>query len=319
MAVEAHHLHLFPPQLITNREIVNAIETNANYYNNQMGFNVPFPSAQTLIPFYNSTIADSIPADSGLTCNLPAPRKNLREFNINNNNGNSNGNNPFLAISDQKECHAHPFSFLGEDLSLQIQQQQLEIDRFIAQHAAKVRNELVERRRQQSKRLIAAVEERMMKRLKAKEEEIDKIGKLNWALEERVKTLCMENQIWRDLAQTNEATAIALRTNLDQVMAMVRSDPGRETADDAESCCDSSSHDEERRRLAVPAQDKNGAQDKGEAGRMVRVCRSCGKGEACVLLLPCRHLCLCTACGTCVHTCPVCKSSNNGSVHVNMS
>ncbi|KAJ1406810.1 hypothetical protein SESBI_24785 [Sesbania bispinosa] len=44
-----------------------------------------------------------------------------------------------------------------------------------------------------------------MNRLKAKKE-IEKIGKLNWALEERVKSLCMENQIWRELAQTNEAT-----------------------------------------------------------------------------------------------------------------
>ncbi|CAN1128222.1 Probable BOI-related E3 ubiquitin-protein ligase 3 [Linum perenne] len=53
----------------------------------------------------------------------------------------------------------------------------------------------------------------MMKRLKAKEEEIKKIGKLNWAMEEKVKSLCMENQIWRDLAQTNEATTNALRSN----------------------------------------------------------------------------------------------------------
>ncbi|KAL2523365.1 WD repeat domain-containing protein [Forsythia ovata] len=37
--------------------------------------------------------------------------------------------------------------------------------------------------------------------------------------EERVKSLCVENQIWRDLAQTNEATANTLRCNLKEVLA----------------------------------------------------------------------------------------------------
>jgi len=41
---------------------------------------------------------------------------------------------------------------------------------------------------------------------------------------ERVKSLCVENQIWRDLAQANEATANALSTNLKQVLAQVSKD-----------------------------------------------------------------------------------------------
>ncbi|KAK2989194.1 hypothetical protein RJ640_007095 [Escallonia rubra] len=83
----------------------------------------------------------------------------------------------------------------------------------------KVRLEIEKRRKRNSRRIIAAVEYRMMTRLRAKEEEIEKIGKLNWALEERVKSLCVENQICRDLAQTNEATANALRSNLEHVLA----------------------------------------------------------------------------------------------------
>lgn len=63
----------------------------------------------------------------------------------------------------------------------------------------KVRMEIEESRKRHSRRVIEAVEVGMIKRLKAKEEEIEKIGKLNWALEERVKSLYIENQIWRDL------------------------------------------------------------------------------------------------------------------------
>lgn len=206
--------------------------------------------------------------------------------------------------------------------------------------------ELEEKRKRQARRIMEAIELGMMRRLKAKEEEIEKIGKLNWALEERVKSLCVENQIWRDLAQTNEATANALRTNLEQVlMAQVKEDrtcggagledddgatvvpPGAAALmDDAQSCCGSTDENDEdggRRDLVGGAW---GAQDKDEGGEMSnkmmrsnRLCRKCGKEESCVLILPCRHLCLCTVCGSTLHTCPVCKSFKNASVHVNMS
>ena len=168
-----------------------------------------------------------------------------------------------------------------------------------------------------------------MKKLRAKEEEIEKICKLNWALEERVKSLCIENQIWRDLAQTNEATANALRTNLEQVLASQVKDEhtrgvGFEEAaadviDDAQSCC-GSSWEVERRTLAEEGGDKK-LKDNNNNGEeeSSRLCRNCRKEESCVLLLPCRHLCLCTVCGSSLHICPICKSTKNASFHVNLS
>ncbi|CAI0450395.1 unnamed protein product [Linum tenue] len=170
----------------------------------------------------------------------------------------------------------------------------------------KVRAELEDKRKRQARRIIQVIEEGMLKRLKAKEDEIDKIGKLNWALEEKVKSLCIENQIWRDLAQSNEATANALRSNLEQVLAVREDqhhhhslDDAAALMDDAQSCC--GSNDDFENRLA---------------GRM---CRNCGKEESCVLLLPCRHLCLCSSCESGLHSCPICKSAKNASFHVNMS
>lgn len=191
-----------------------------------------------------------------------------------------------------------------------------------------MRLELEERRKRNSKRIISAVEEGIVKRLRAKEEEIEKIAKLNYMLEDKVKSLCIENQIWRDLAQSNEATANALRSNLEQVLSHVQNDqfqrPGGDDcliADDAESCCGSNYEDANRNEMKIVKNqvdcETSGVNSQGDHKN--RLCRNCGKQESCVLLLPCRHLCLCTVCGSSLHTCPICKSTKNASVHVNMS
>lgn len=171
----------------------------------------------------------------------------------------------------------------------------------------RVKFEIQEKRKRQARTIVEAIEHGLAKRLRVKDEERERIGKINHALEERVKSLSIENQIWRDLAQSNEATANNLRANLEEVLAQVKDITGAGLAncdDDAQSCCGSSSGEETVRRTVVA---------KG------RMCRSCGEEESCVLVLPCRHLCLCGVCGSSVHTCPICRSPKNASVHVNMS
>ncbi|KAE8653818.1 putative BOI-related E3 ubiquitin-protein ligase 2 [Hibiscus syriacus] len=201
-----------------------------------------------------------------------------------------------------------------------MEQQQFDIDRLVSQHMEKMRMEIEGKRRRQAREIMEAIEERVTKKLRGKEEEIEKIEKLNWALEERVKSLCIENEIWRDLAQTNEATANALRSNLGQVLAsvsqQVKVGVGIETTaaaadkvDDAQSCCDSS-WNLDRRTFLEAEGEKNGGG---------RLCRSCRVEESCALLLPCRHLCLCTVCGCRLHTCPICKSPKNAILHIKMS
>ncbi|KAL0328640.1 UNVERIFIED_CONTAM: putative BOI-related E3 ubiquitin-protein ligase 3 [Sesamum calycinum] len=342
MAVEARHLNLFPPQALGNRELaMNGVDDNGNVYGTSMGYGLVAPlsgrttAAEFVVPMYGSAITGThaaktavMKSDSGLTY-IPPSRKRSREainFPL--------SSSPTAVQNHCVNNRCGSFTFLGEDISFQIQQQQLEIDRFIAQHTEKVRMEIEERRKRYCRRIAAALEENIMKKLKAKEEEIDKIGKLNWALEERVKSLCVENQIWRDLAQTNEATANALRCNLEQVLAQVQDEQQRQCnrtddadlMDDAQSCCGSNFEKIDHRTSAESAstdardRDNNNATDgcTGPSSRN-RMCRSCEKEESCVLLLPCRHLCLCTVCGSTLHICPVCNSPKTASVHVNLS
>lgn len=355
MAVEARHLSLFPSQIPSNREMGSFVEGNGNLYAGHMGGyrGVPGPLSGTttatdaLIPMYGSAMADSVPAktpiksDSGLSYAIPASRKRSREAVI--------SHHPMLSFQpnlrnqQQTDNRCGSFTFMGEDISYQIQQQQLEIDNFIAEHTEKVRMEIEERRKRYSRRIIAAVEESIVNKLRAKEVEIEKMGKLNWALEERVKSLCLENQIWRDLAQTNEATANALRTNLEQVLAQVQDDQdqrqqhqrnengnGEANAaalmEDAESCC-GSNYAEEANSMKDSRECQSSKGGNGQQGNFeiyngnggIRLCRNCGKEEPNVLLLPCRHLCLCSVCGPSLHTCPVCKCTKNATLHVNLS
>lgn len=197
--------------------------------------------------------------------------------------------------------------------------------------------EVEERRKRQSRMLVSAIEGGVIKKLKEKEEEVQRIGKINWVLQERVKTLFVENQLWRDLAQSNEATANTLRNNLEQVLAHVSEERlcngggAAAAADDAESCCDSNDcgrEEEEEEKAGRCKLAGEGLKDKvvlatvpggGDCGGGNRMCKKCGERESCVLLLPCRHLCLCTSCGSTHYTCPVCNSNMTASLHVNMS
>ncbi|XP_039070785.1 E3 ubiquitin-protein ligase BOI-like isoform X2 [Hibiscus syriacus] len=271
-----------------------------NLYNSQMDSCAHL--VDSMQPLYQPFVCDpnisartSInKADSGLTYNMnipvSAPRKRSRD-----------------SFNSGFDSYSVPQKTKLSDVFSQIQQQEEDIDRFISDHTEKMRMELQERRKRQSRMLINAIQEGAMKKLKEKDEEIQRIGKLNWVLQERVKSLYAENQLWRDLAQTNEATANCLRSNLEQVLAHVG---GGALEEDAESRCGSS--DEGWRKVVAAAAEVVGNGDSK--------CRKCGVEESSVLLLPCRHLCLCTICGSImVGTCPVCHSVANARVHVNMS
>nr|GFA83655.1 hypothetical protein [Tanacetum cinerariifolium] len=65
--------------------------------------------------------------------------------------------------------------------------------------------------------------------------------------------------------------------------------------------------------------------DDGESGcgsnyeeHVNRKCVECGKKESCVLVLPCRHLCLCNVCDSATTICPVCSSTKSAALLINM-
>lgn len=125
---------------------MNPIQGNTNLYSAQIGYGVPLSTGgvatEALLPTYNSVITDSImppktstttamKSDSGLTYNVPIslPRKRSRDSI---NNISPPFSYPTAPANYKNSCG--PFSFLGEDISLRIQQEQFDIDRLISQH-----------------------------------------------------------------------------------------------------------------------------------------------------------------------------------------
>lgn len=117
---------------------MNAIDGNANMYGVPIGLPpLSGTTTETLLPVYGSGITDSFPvkphntvkAESGLTYNLPVSRKRNRD-----------SIDPLISYQNtqnhQNDLNRSSFTFLGEDISLQIQHQQLEIDNYIAQHVS---------------------------------------------------------------------------------------------------------------------------------------------------------------------------------------
>lgn len=146
----------------------------------------------------------------------------------------------------------------------------------------------------------------MARQLKEKEAEVGKAVRRNAELEARAAQLSAEAQAWQARARAEEFTAATLQAQLQQAMM------------NGGGC---NAH--------LPDGDIAGAGEAEDAesayidpDRVVEAtgpsCKSCRKRVASVVLLPCRHLCVCTDCDGVVQACPLCLSIRSSSVEVFM-
>ncbi|XP_062219171.1 probable BOI-related E3 ubiquitin-protein ligase 2 [Phragmites australis] len=181
----------------------------------------------------------------------------------------------------------------------------VEIDALIRIENERLRAGLEEARRWHVRTVVSAVERAAARRLRDAEAALEHVLMRNVELEEKLRQMSSEGQAWRGIAENHEAVAAGLRATLDQILQSPRAGAGTSAegegdADDARSCCferEESTDDVAR----------------------TRACKACGGADACVLLLPCRHLCLCSACEAAVDACPVCAATKNASLHVLLS
>ncbi|RRT37612.1 hypothetical protein B296_00059226, partial [Ensete ventricosum] len=201
-------------------------------------------------------------------------------------------------------------SLLSEELTTHINQQKGEIEQFL--HVEVLFSPpaspgllgllwswgLAERRRRHYRYLISAANESAARRLREEEAEAERAARRSAELEGRLARLRIELMAWKAKATADQATAASLQAQLQQAAAAAAQARGGEAspAEDAEST------------FMDPHRVEQG-----------RACRACRERLASVVLLPCRHLCLCDACdggGGPVESCPVCRCVKAGSVRV---
>lgn len=156
--------------------------------------------------------------------------------------------------------------------------------------------------------LLNALEKGVNRKLHEKEIEIENMNRKNKELGDRIKQVAMEAQSWHYRAKYNESVINVLKSNIQQLMeqgtAQAREGSGDSEVDDAISC---SNH----RRII------SGSGNQGPQNHPPK-CRACNGKEVSVLILPCRHLCLCTDCEGFIDVCPICQVMKSTSVRVYM-
>ncbi|CAK9173347.1 unnamed protein product [Ilex paraguariensis] len=199
-------------------------------------------------------------------------------------------------------------SLLSEELATQIKQQRDEIEHFLQTQGEQMRRTLAEKRQSHYRALLGAAEESVAKRLREKEAEVEKATRRNADLQAWAAQLSAEAQVWQARARAEEATAARLQAQLQQAIMSggCAQQQDREEGGGGMGCAVGETEDAESAYIdpdrAVVCSGPS--------------CKACGKRVASVVLLPCRHLCVCTGCDAVVQGCPVCFSFRSSSVEV---
>ncbi|XP_047969588.1 E3 ubiquitin-protein ligase BOI isoform X2 [Salvia hispanica] len=214
-------------------------------------------------------------------------------------------NSSITSASGSLTAASSVFPYLSNDIKSELDQQKEELNHFIRTQEENMVKGVQAMRQRHMASFVTALEKRVSRKLREKDVELESVTRRNKELVESMKQATSEAQNWCYMAKYNESVVNVLKTNLEQ--AMRGSNAGKEgrgesDADDAASCIDPNNY------LSVSAPAKKDI-----------ICKACKGKEVSVLLMPCRHFCLCRECQAFATVCPVCQMITTASFEVYLS
>ncbi|CAL0311895.1 unnamed protein product [Lupinus luteus] len=205
---------------------------------------------------------------------------------------------------------------LGDNIRAELDRQQDELDQYIKLQKEQLSKGVRDIKQKHMATLLTSIEKGVCKKLREKDVEIENMNRKNRELAERIKQVAIEAQNWHYKAKYNESVVNVLRNNL-QLAISQGVEQGKEGFGDSEDD-DAASYIDPNNFLSIPAVPMKSTY-KSCQGMENMSCRACQAKEVSMLLMPCRHLCLCKDCDGFVNVCPVCQLIKTGSVEVHMS
>lgn len=147
---------------------------------------------------------------------------------------------------------------------------------------------------------VSVIEDKVIQKLREKDTEVENINKRNMELEDQMEQLSAEAGAWQQRARYNENMIAALKFNLQQAYLQSRDSKegcGDSEVDDTASCCNGRSLD-----FHLLSNENSNMKE-------AMKCKACRVNEVTMVLLPCKHLCLCKDCESKLSFCPLCQSS----------
>ncbi|KAK2636515.1 hypothetical protein Ddye_031307 [Dipteronia dyeriana] len=201
---------------------------------------------------------------------------------------------------------------LGDNIRTELDRQKEEFDQYIKIQEEYLAKGVRDMKQRHMASFLATIEKGVDKKLREKDLEMESLNRKNRELIERIKQVAAEAHNWHSRAKYNESVITVLKSNLQQAISQ-GADQGKEGFGDSE-VDDAASYIDPNNYLGI-----SDGPSKSISLNHKMMCRACKTKEVSILLMPCRHLCLCKDCDVLVRVCPVCQHVKTNSVPVYLS